>query len=256
MVNIAMPISITADSLDELPETLRTAAKESNGKFVVSSLPTGFAVENVQGLKNALSEEKAARKSAEARARLVGDETEDDIAEARRARDAMRAGQLKSSKDIDDFKKQLEEKSASEIRKRDDRLGAREKQLQKVLIENAATTHIVKAGGGDSLRLLLPIVRDAAHIEDDEKTGELRVVLRDEHGRPLISRKAGNNDPMGWDEFVAALRDQPDLKPLFKIQATGGSGAASQSGGSAKAVHAGLDALSGAALLAVANENK
>lgn len=249
-----MPISIIADALDELPEALRQSAKEAAGKFSVSALPAGFAIENVAGLKNALSEEKAARKAAEARAKLLGDETEDDLAEARRARDAMRAGQLKSSKDIDDFKKALEEKAGSEIKRRDERLTKREQQLRKVLIDNAATTHLVKAGGGDALRLLLPIVRDAASIEEDEKSGEFRVVLRDEHGRPLISKKQGNNDPMDWDEFVSGLREQPDLKPCFKIQATGGSGAASQSGGSAKAVHNGLDTLSGAALLAVANK--
>ncbi len=249
-----MPISITADALDELPEALRASAKEAGGKFVVGSLPTGFAVENVHGLKSALSEEKAARKAAEQRAKLLGDDTEDDIAEARRARDAMRAGQLKSSTDIDAFKKALEEKSAGELKRRDEKLSKREVQLRKVLIDNAATTHLIKAGGGDALRLLLPIVRDAAHVEEDEKSGELRIVLRDGEGRPLISKKPGNNDPMEWDEFVTSLREQPDLKSCFKIQATGGSGAASQSGGSARTATQEGQNLSAMERLARANE--
>ena len=59
---------------------------------------------------------------------------------------------------------------------------------------------------------------------------------------------------MNWDDWVQELRGSQDMKPLFRVKETGGAGSASQSGGSAKAVRADLNNLSGSALLALANE--
>jgi hypothetical protein len=77
---------------------------------------------------------------------------------------------------------------------------------------------------------LLPLVRAAADVVETQ-TGDLRVVLKDESGRTLMSKKSDNHDDMTIEEFVGSLRDAADLKSLFKIQAAGGSGSTSQTAG-------------------------
>jgi hypothetical protein len=42
-----MPISIIADKVEEIPEALRTTAKEDNGKFVLQQMPDGWGIDNV-----------------------------------------------------------------------------------------------------------------------------------------------------------------------------------------------------------------
>lgn len=249
-----MALVITADRPDELPEALRAIAKEVAGKFVVGELPQGFALENVQGLKNALAEEKAGRKAAEKRASLIEGLADEDVPAAKSALEQQKAGTLKSAKEIEDYRKALEEKGSAEVRKVQDKLSKREAQLRKQMVDTEWTKHLVEAGFGDALRLVLPICRDASQVEEDQSTGELKVVLRDAHGRPLISKKSGNNDDMNQAEFVAQLREQPDLKPLCKSKAAGGSGAGSQHGGSAPAAGIDITKMSPADLIAMGSK--
>ncbi len=234
MVALTMPITILADKPEELPEALRSLLKPHGDRLVLSEIPQGFALENIVGLKTSLSEERAARKAAEQRAKLIDGVKDEDLPEALSALEMKRAGTLKSSKDIEDYKTALEGKSKAELQKAEGKAAKLTAQLRKQLIDSEATKHLLKHGGGDALRILLPIVRQAASVEEDDQ-GELRVVLKDEAGKPIISKKPGNNDPMDWEEYVGQMREAPDMRVLFKAQATGGSGAASQTGGSGRA---------------------
>jgi hypothetical protein len=56
-----MPFRIIADSLTDLPEGLRDAAKQNGDKFVVEALKEGWGVEDVGGLKRALTEARSER---------------------------------------------------------------------------------------------------------------------------------------------------------------------------------------------------
>ena len=50
-----MALRIVADALAEIPEGLREAAKQDGGAYVVTDLADGWALENVSGLRSALS---------------------------------------------------------------------------------------------------------------------------------------------------------------------------------------------------------
>ena len=228
-----MPITLIADSVDELPEALRAVAKEDGGKYRVSGLPQGFAVENVQGLKTALAEERTARKALEKVAAQWSDLPEGtDPVEVKKAHELMRAGSLKSSKEIDDFKRALEEKTAGEIKKAGEKLLKRDAQLHKLMVDQAWTQELTSAGFGKALKLLLPMCRSQSAVED--VNGELKLVLKDEQGRPLISKKADNNDAMTIAEFVSGLREQSEYRSLCEAKPAGGTGGASQTGGSGR----------------------
>lgn len=261
-----MALVITADRPDELPESLRASAKEVNGKFVVSELPAGVAIENVQGLKNALGNERGTVKILADKCREFGWTMGADGAkwsaeglppvEAAKALESLKSGTLKSPKEIEDYKAQLTASYEQEKQKGTALTSKLRSQLEAVLIDQAATAALSKAGGGGSLRALLPLAKQAAKVEESAD-GSLRVVLYGTDGRQRFSSKNGAaGAAMSFEEFAEELRESQDLRPLFVTKATGGSGAASQGGGTARTAGVDLTQLSGAALLAMANEGQ
>lgn len=233
-----MGITIVADSTDDLPEGLREAAKVGeNGKVTVSALPEGWGIENVKGLRNSLGSERAVRK-------ILSDKLADfgwklseagdkwtaegiDASSATKAVEAVKSGAVKSSKEIEDYKAELSR--AAEAREKG-LSAARDRyrsQLEKVLVEQAAATAFTKHGGAKSLRVLMPLVKEAAKIEESAD-GSLRVSIYDGEGRQRFSQKSGaNGAPMDLEEWVEELRGTQDFKPLFEAKAAGGSGSSS-----------------------------
>lgn len=225
-----MAFRIVADSPADLPEGLRSAAKTVDGKAVVEALPDGWGLEDVSGLKKTVSEERTARKALEkAVAQFEGI---DDAAAAREALTQMRAGSLKSSKELDEFRKQLEAKVAADLAKKDSTVTALTQQLREQLVESEAVKAIAAAGG--NAKLLMPIVRQAVKAELGAD-GKFAVTLTDEQGQELISKAEGSARPMTLPEFVQQLRAQPEFKGAFAGSGTGGSGASSTAGGSGRA---------------------
>lgn len=225
-----MAFRIVADSPTDLPEGLRAAAKVVDGKTVVEALPDGWSLEDVSGLKKTVSEERTARKALEkAVAQFEGI---DDAAAAREALTAMRAGSLKSSKEIDEFRKALEAKVAADLAKKDQTVSALTQQLREQLVEGEAVKAIAAAGG--NAKLLLPIVRAAVKAELGAD-GKFAVTLHNEQGKELVSSAEGSTRPMTLPEFVQQLRTQPEMKGAFAGSGTGGSGASSTAGGSGRA---------------------
>lgn len=229
-----MPFRIVADKADELPEGLRAQAKQVDGKFVVESLPEGWEVGDTVGLRLRLSEERTARKDAEKA--LAAFEGIEDAAAAREALQQLKAGALKGSKEIDEFRKQLEAKVAADLAKKDATLGSLQGQLREQLVESAAQKAIAEAGG--NLKLLLPVVRSAVKAEV-QADGRLSVVLVDEAGKEMVSKVAGATGPMSISEFVSTLRESSDYKAAFAGSGTGGSGATHSTAGAVRAANPG-----------------
>jgi hypothetical protein len=231
-----MPIVVTAvaDSQDELPEALRAVAKEQGGKWHVTALPDGWALDNTKALRNAFVDEKERRKDlAERVARFESVLPKDaDPAEVAKAYEAYKGGTLRSSKEIDEFKAALEGKTSAQIKAAQDARAKADAQLAKLLVDGQLSQALAAHGFGRHAAILTPLLRERITVEDSGDTK--RVVLKDEQGRMLISKKPGNNDPMDVAEFVAGLRDQPEYKMLCETKATGGTGGASQGGGSAR----------------------
>jgi hypothetical protein len=148
----------------------------------------------------------------------------------------MRSGGLKSSKEIEEFRKTLEQKVAGDLAKKDQSLAALTKQLREQLVDSAALKAIAEAGG--NAKLLMPIVRSAVKAEQTAD-GTFAVTLTDEQGKELVSTAEGSARPMGLAEFVSKLRTQPDYAGAFAGSGTGGSGSSSATGGTGRAANPG-----------------
>lgn len=225
-----MAFRIVADKSDELPEGLRAHAKQEGDRWVVSSLPEGWGIEDVSGLKQTLSAERTQRKAVEKS--LAAFEGIEDAGAARQALEQMKAGSLKSAKEIDEFRKQLEEKVAADLAKKDQLTSGLTKQLREIMVDKAITEAVAKENG--NLKLLLPVIRGAVKAETTAD-GMLAVAVVGEDGKELVSKAEGSTKPMGIAEFVTVLKAQPEYKAAFGGSGIGGSGAAHAAGGSSRA---------------------
>jgi len=225
-----MSFRIVADKDLDLPEGLRQHAKLVDGKFVVDALPEGWEVGDTIGLRKTLSEERTMRKTAEKA--LQAYEGIDDAAAAREALTQMKAGSLKSAKEIEEFRKSLETKVAADIAKKDAMAHGLTKQLTELMVDNAAQKAIAEAGG--NLKLLLPIVKAAVKAETTAD-GRLAVAVVDDSGKELVSKVAGATSPMSIAEYVNTLREQTEFKVAFAGSGTGGSSATHSAASAARA---------------------
>lgn len=245
-----MPFRIVADTPEDLPEGLRAQAKQEGDKLVVSGLPDGWGIEDIGGLRNSLGEERTSRKALEKA--LKAFEGIEDAAAARSALEQMKAGSLKSAKELEEFRKQLEEKVAADLAKKDQLAQGLTKQLREIMVDQAITEAIAKEGG--NLRLLLPVVRGAVKSETTAD-GTLAVTLVGEDGKELVSKVDGSTKPMGISEFVSGLKQHADYRAAFSGSGVGGSGASHTAGGAGRGGQASTN-LSGMAFLERANSRQ
>lgn len=246
-----MPLRIVADSLTDLPEGLRETAKQrEGGGFVVDTLAEGWAVENIAGLKKSLSEARGERDTFRKTLAAFGDLSPDVASEAREALEKLRAGQLRGSKEIDEYKASIEKKMADERAALEGKLKARTEALRDRMIRGELAPVIAKLGGGDSMDAILTLAERSIRLEE-APDGTLRHSIVDAAGKPRVTKKGGSADPLGLDELIVEMREAPSTRGLFKVSATGGSGGSSQSGGSGRSVGRDVSQLSPTELIAL-----
>lgn len=224
-----MALKAILDSIETLPADLKAHyTKGDDGKFYLAvEESNGWAFENVAGLRKALSEERESRKQYEKAIKQF--EGIDDAAAAREALEKLRAGSLKSSADLDAYKKTLEEKVGKDLTAAQQRVQAYEAQLKDLRFGTVARDAIIKAKGKPSL--LLPILERRVRWDADGN-GQLQMQIVGDDGKPLVSAKPGSADPMGLDEYVDLLRKNADFAPAFEPTAPAGSGSNHAAGGS------------------------
>lgn len=229
-----MPLRIVADTPDELPEGLRAAAKQAEGKYVVGDMPQGWGIENVAGLRQALVEEREERAKLKAAVRAFDGLDPASAADAREALEKLKAGQLKGSKEIDEWKAAVEKKTAEERAKL---LGENERMsaaLRDRIIQSELAPVIAKLGGAQSMDAIMLLAKQHIRVEKDD-AGNFKHSIVDAGGKPRLTKKTGSPEPMGFDELLEEMRDAPSTRGLFAAPAAGGSGGASHSGGAGRA---------------------
>lgn len=247
-----MPFRLVADSLNDLPEGLRDAAKQEGSVFVVAGLKDGWAIEDVKGLKSALVEARSERDAAKAAAKAFEGLDPAAAAEAREALEKLKAGQLKGSKEIDEWKAAVEKKVADERAKLEARLNARTAALRERMVEGELAPVIARLGGGDSIDDIITLAKRYIRVDEDD-AGNLKHSIVDASGKPRLAKKSGSSDPMGFEELIAEMRDASSTRGLFKAPAAGGSGGGSQAGGAGRAANPGQQLLPTRELLDRAN---
>lgn len=249
-------LRIIADKIEELPEGLRPAAKQEGSAFVVTQMPEGWAVEDIAGLKASVITARQERDAAKKLAKAFEGIDPEKAGEARDALEKLAAGQLRGSKEIEEYKAGVERKFAADLAKLNEKLGKRTQELRERIISGELAPVIAKLGGSDSMEAILTLAAAHVRIEESED-GALKHSLVDKGGKPLVTKKQGSADPMGFEEFIGQLRDAPGTRGLFKASATGGSGGGSQTGGTGRAAGRNIDALSmsPAELIALGDRN-
>jgi hypothetical protein len=222
-----MALKAILDSLDGLSEELRGHYTEQDGKFMLSVTSVdGFALENTKGLKSALERERADRRKLNDRLAAIGDHDPDVIREAVSKLDEIKSWDpdKKVSEAVKAREAQIVDLHKKELNKADGRAKTLQRQLESVLIDQAAERAIVEAKG--NVRLLLPHVKSALRIREDGERFLAEVV--NERGEPRIGDKHGQ--PMTIAQYVEELRTDASFAAAFTATDSRGSGASGGSG--------------------------
>ena len=218
------------ESADEIPENLREYYAESDaGGYILSvSDESGYALENVQGLKSTLGKLKDRATKAEEGLKqysAIG-RSPQELAEALQQLESLRITQGEESEAISRMKAELDnvkrsareniEQATAPIQSLAD---ARMEQIKDLLIDSQLQNAIIEAGGNP--RLLMPILKNEVRARTDED-GKVIVEIVDADGTPRVKGK--DLAPMGFSDLVAERRNDPDLAVAFKANGHSGGG--------------------------------
>lgn len=223
------------EAFDALSDSLKSEyKKQQDGTFLLDVTPVNdFALENVKGLKTALSSERSTREELEKKFKAF------DGLEVDKAREALRKVEEMASwkpedkvkEQIEAIKNQLIEKHKGELGARDGSIQSLNKQLEKVLIDAESVKAISENKG--SSKLLLPHVRGFTRMKKLDN-GEFAVEVIDEKGQARISPTSGSTAPMSISELIAEMKTQDAFAPAFEGSGASGSGARPGFNGGAK----------------------
>lgn len=218
------------EAADEIPENLREYYAESDaGGYILSvSDESGYALENVQGLKSTLGKLKDRATKAEESLKqysAIG-RSPQELAEALQQLESLRITQGEESEAISRMKAELDnvkrsareniEQATAPIQSLAD---ARMEQIKDLLIDSQLQNAIIEAGGNP--RLLMPILKNEVRARTDED-GKVIVEIVDADGTPRVKGK--DLAPMGFSDLVAERRNDPDLAVAFKANGHSGGG--------------------------------
>lgn len=232
-----MALKSVIAKLEDAAENVRslyragTADEKADGKFILDVEPSeGFTLENVDGLKNALSAERTET------GRLKAVNKAFDGIDPEKARTAIakvdELGTLDPKKDMDRLVEekvqaqltQVNERHAGETAKLQKRLDGRDGLLRTTLVQEAAVKAIAAEGGDPDLLLphVLPSIQ--LELEEDEATGRVtpktKVVGPD--GNVRIGDSQGN--PMSIAQRVGEMKTHDKFSRLFEGSGHTGSG--------------------------------
>lgn len=210
-----MALKLVVDSLNDIPEALRSLYKEDGGKFRLEV----DGVEDSAGLKSALEKERASARAYEKQVKQwqsLGKTPEEigallDEARKQDEKKALDAGQFEK------LKQSLVEQHAAELKTRDARESSLRVAMEGQLIDGAAVRAISEAKGVPTL--LLPHVKQYTKVV--ERDGQYQVVVVDAKGDPRINAKG---DALSIADLVGEMRSSDVFGRAFDGTGAGGSG--------------------------------
>ncbi|MGF6154024.1 hypothetical protein [Pseudomonas fluorescens] len=241
-----MALDLIVDSLDALPEAVRSLYVADGAKFKLDV----SGLEDTSGLKSALEKERKAAREGEAQSKAwksLGKTPEEiqaliDAQAKIEEESALKAGEFEKLRKLD------LEKSQAEISRRDAEKAAMQKSLESHLIDAAAIAAIAQHKG--SPELLLPHVKSATQVINDN--GQYKTVIVDKEGNPRVN---ASGNPLSIQEFVSEMRGDAIYGRAFEASGANGSGKQpdSNSNGGITSVASTDKAAIGANLEAIAN---
>lgn len=232
---MALKARIAKAIYDALNDTLKAEYKEDGDDFVLDVTPVaGYALENIEGLRTTLSKLKA---DVTSQKKLLKDfEVDGEMIDPSQVHDL-----LKKFKDMGNLTpEQLAEtkvKSALEqqqtqfnkqISQKDTLIGSLRGHLEKVLIDQSATSVLASKGG--NIKLLLPHIKSSLKVVEDDQGFSVKVIGAD--GNPRVSVNRGTTSDMTLEQLVEELAASEDFSMAFTSQSKPGGGTPSSRPGS------------------------
>jgi hypothetical protein len=224
---MAIPARASEADIAKLPDVVRAEyAKGADGFFYPQITPVaGYALENVEGLKNGLSAERETSRQHEKRLKAFEGITDPDAARNALAKVGEMASwkpEQKVKEQIDEITRQLVEKHGGERAKLEAERAELETLLAGEVVVARATAALAKQKG--NVELLLPhVVKNARMLREH---GRVRVMLVSADGKtPILTKKANDTSEMGFDEYVELMKSNPTYAAGFDGTDASGSGA-------------------------------
>jgi hypothetical protein len=212
------------EKLEAVPEALRGEYRQDEaGRFVLNVEPAeGYTLENTAGLKNALADEKTARREAAKRAQALEAEQEKL---SRKLESLQGVTPENVQKRIEEVRQAVAESSAKEIAARDARLMEKDRQIEDYLVGGEITREVAKADG--NIELLMPHVRGRVRLVDADG-GKKAVEVLAQNGKPLYK---SDGTPGTIADIIPEFVQR--FPGAFKASGATGSGAQGSATGSA-----------------------
>jgi len=233
-------IGALADAPEALRGEYRPGTKEEGleGRFVLSvDGESGWALENVNGLKTAVSSERAAREKAETALRAFGEMKPDEVSRqlARLtelekidpAKEADRLAEAKAQARID----QLAAKHATELQKAQATADKAMSGLKTRTMQSAINEALSQADALNPEALRLKLQSHIRLKETENPDDPFRVEVIDTSGNPLVDNRGA---PLALGGFMEELRRDQVWATSFRPAGKTGSGAQGAAGGAGK----------------------
>lgn len=216
------------DSVDTIPENLRTLYAEANGKYAIPENLRGVA-DAITGLFSANSKIRDENKGLLKKAQIDLSGLEDFGEDLPTIKEKLKARleELETAAAAGKEGKLNVDKVRQEMKAAMDKAVADERKVQDAL-RGTVHKYLVTSGASEALaaeeaivELAMPFVE--RQIKVVEQDGEFKAVVVDKDGDPRIS--GGTGQPMTIKELVREMKAQDTFKPLFKSDVKGGGGA-------------------------------
>jgi FtsZ-binding cell division protein ZapB len=212
-------------SLDQVPEQYRGLYKEVDGGFLLQVEPVnGYALENVNGLKNALQTKTIELQDAKNKIAEMGELDLDKL-----KKDSENWNKVK---DLDP-EEQAAKKVRDAIRVRDE---AHQKELNKYVDREKSLIDKLKSSGLESVKTAIAkaggrpewamdYLRNAVKVELNDDLEPVTSFMSEDGLTPLVEYDAqGKEIPFSVDKFVEKMQNSDTYGGIFKTPATGGNG--------------------------------
>jgi len=206
-----MPLDAVIEDVNSLDDSVKSFYKPTeDGKYVLDVNPSsGFALENVEGLKSALQKERGKARELEGKVGAFGEVDPSDLKTKLARLEELEA--LDPSKEADKIAEtkvqarieQMAQKHNKDLEIANGEVNKYKTQLQKLLVDDVAKNAILAAGGDErTVTYMLPHLKASLAVE--EKENGFMTTVMDEYGNPRIGDSAGS--PMSVQQLVEEMK--------------------------------------------------
>jgi len=228
---------ISAEEHGALNEAIQPEYVEKDGMYFLDAeaVKVGnslYSLEDVSGLKSALSKE---RKASEDAKRMLAAYEGVDVDEAKTALDKVKemsswTPEQKVQELIEQKEKKLSKEYGAQIQAKEELLKTRTVQLDNLLKTTAATQALLASDGDDkTVKLMLPHILNQLVIrEKDDGSRHLRII--DEDGTDRMSLESGNTGHMDVKELAKQMKQSEDFASAWPGSGARGTGITGSTG--------------------------